>query len=184
MLDPDFSTLTLNRDPSSKRRISRTACGKEWRLPLFSKYTRGLHLDRRKANKSLIAASKAEPKVREGWRWRATSKQSLCLDTRAASDSERSSERSVHLRLRRSELLSIDQRKSESQPNSRLHVELNSGVDIELGAGGSHHWITDIAGTTDSIRDIGACGTERPARLSEKRQRSPIDEDRDESIAA
>src|SRR4029077_1389829 len=121
---------------------------------------------------------------RERRRWSPTRKQCLCLDTRAASGSERGSERSIHLCLRRSELLSIDQGKSESQPNSRLHVELDSGVDIELGPGGSHHRISDAAGTAHSIRDVCVCGTERPARLSENRQRGPIDEDRDESIAA
>jgi hypothetical protein len=184
MLDPIFSTLRRIEIYRARGAYRAPGAEKIGACPLPSKYTGGLELDRRNHNRSQIDTSNALPDAREARPRKGIKKICVCLDTRTLDVSERGPKCTVQLRLRRSELLPIGQRESQSQPNSRLHVELNSGVDIELGSRGSHDGVPDIAGTADSVRDIGARGTERLPRLSEERQRSPIDEDRDETIAA
>jgi hypothetical protein len=71
MLDPDFSTLGSIEIHQASGAYRAPSAEKNSGRALSSKYTGGLDLDRRKANKSLIKASKAEPKVRERRPWRA-----------------------------------------------------------------------------------------------------------------
>ena len=58
--------------------------------------------------------------------------------TRQVERLERRSERSVKLRLTRSQLVAICQGKCNAQAHSGGHIELDSGVEIDLRSDGRH----------------------------------------------
>jgi len=68
MLDPAFSTLGRIEIYQASGAYRAPGAEKISGCPLSSKYTGGVELDRRKANESLIDASKGEPTVRESRR--------------------------------------------------------------------------------------------------------------------
>src|SRR5437867_2751671 len=81
---------------------------------------------------------------------------------------ERSSEGSVYLGLAGSQTLSIHQWKGDTESDSRLHVQLQSAVDIQLRSPRSHRRITDVNIATNSVRHIGARWAICPTCLSEE----------------
>ena len=81
---------------------------------------------------------------------------------------KRSSKRSVYLCLAGCQTPSIHQCKGDTESDSRLHVQLQSGVDVQLRSRRSHRRITDVNIATNSVRHIGARWAICPTCLSEE----------------
>ena len=88
----------------------------------------------------------------------------VCLESRL----EGRTESGVELGGAGPKPLSVRQRKGDSHSESRLQVQEQSRIDVELGAGGSHRRIADVDRPTHATGDY--LRTIRASRLSKNSQ--------------
>lgn len=96
---------------------------------------------------------------------------------------ERGAEGEVSLGATGPELLSIRERESQTEPHSRLNIELQACIEIQFRAGGCHRWISDVDRSAYSViadRRRTIC----PTSLTKKSERAAVYEHRNESETA